>query len=126
MSNMTIETGLCYKKLSSRAGFSLGASGAICAILAVICATFPDSQMQIVFLPWFQFSAQTALIGLMSFDLAGMVFKWRIFDHAAHFGGVLFGLFWCKFGTQWFWEQRYPIMKKWHEVVHNGKSPSDE
>lgn len=29
---------------------------------------------------------------IMSVDLAGVVFGWKFFDHAAHLGGALFGM----------------------------------
>jgi rhomboid-like protein len=30
-------------------------------------------------------------MGVVALDVAGLVFKWTMFDHAAHLGGVLFG-----------------------------------
>jgi hypothetical protein len=35
---------------------------------------------------------------MMAIDAAGMVMGWRFFDHAAHFSGILFGIFWCHLG----------------------------
>ena len=32
-----------------------------------------------------------ALIGLVTFDLAGLLLRWKLFDHAAHLGGIIFG-----------------------------------
>lgn len=46
-----------YKILSGRTGMSLGASGAIMAILAYVCAQYPNTQLNIIFLPMYQFSA---------------------------------------------------------------------
>ena len=33
-----------------------------------------------------------ALIGIIALDTAGILFRWQLFDHAAHLGGVLFGM----------------------------------
>jgi rhomboid-like protein len=46
-----------YKALTRQPGLSLGASGAIMAILAYVCAKYPDTQLSIIFLPMVQFSA---------------------------------------------------------------------
>jgi rhomboid-like protein len=33
-----------------------------------------------------------AVIGMLALDTAGLVLGWRMFDHAAHLGGALFGM----------------------------------
>lgn len=38
------------------------------------------------------FGAGDALIGIIAFDLLGILCGWKMFDHAAHLGGVLFGM----------------------------------
>lgn len=81
-----------YKGLAGRAGFSLGASGAIMAILGYVCTQYPETQLSIIFLPMYTFSAGVAIKFIMGIDLAGLLLGWRYFDHAAHLGGVLFGL----------------------------------
>jgi rhomboid-like protein len=52
----------------------------------------PDARLSIVFLPFFHFSAEQAIYGLIAFDLLGLIFRFRMFDHAAHLGGTLFGV----------------------------------
>lgn len=52
----------------------------------------PDSRLNIIFLPWFSFSAENAVYGIILFDLVGLFLGLRLFDHAAHLGGALFGL----------------------------------
>lgn len=52
----------------------------------------------------------------MGIDLAGVLLGWRIFDHAAHLGGALFGLFWCHFGSQNVWPLREYFVGYWHEL----------
>ena len=48
----------------------------------------------------------------------GMIAGWRFLDHAAHFGGLLFGLLWIKEGVKlvdpflkWYHKQREEIEK---------------
>ena len=67
-------------------------SGAILAVLAYTCVRVPDARLQIVFVPGFTFSAASAVVGLLAFDAAGLLFRFRLFDHAAHLGGTLFGM----------------------------------
>lgn len=97
-------------------GFSLGASGAIMAVIAYVCTQFPNTQLSILFVPGFHFSADSAIKCIMAFDLAGIIFKWRLFDHAAHLGGAAFGLFWSYYGKDNIWPQREHIIGLWHQV----------
>lgn len=46
----------------------------------------PASHIIILFNLYFQ-----GLVAIAGFDLAGLIFRWQFFDHAAHLGGVLFG-----------------------------------
>lgn len=52
----------------------------------------PEARLRILFVPFFDFSAQAAVIGIIVFDLCGLLFRFRLFDHAAHLGGSLFGM----------------------------------
>ena len=70
---------------------SLGASGAVLALVAAGTAAFPAMQLSIVFLPMFAFPAHQALLGLVALDSAGLLLGWKVFDHAAHLGGCLLG-----------------------------------
>lgn len=83
---------LCFKVLTGVTQASVGASGAILGIIATHCLLFPSSQIQIIFLPFFAFSAASALKGVMALDFLGMLFRWSFFDHAGHFAGALFGM----------------------------------
>lgn len=105
-------TSILYKALTVQAGLSIGAvifwlvvkylhqlyymiyfqSGAIMAVLAYVCAQYPDTQLSILFLPMLTFSAGTAIKVIMGIDLAGCLLGWKFFDHAAHLGGAIFGL----------------------------------
>ncbi|KAH7964794.1 hypothetical protein HPB49_001383 [Dermacentor silvarum] len=81
-----------HKVATQRAAMSLGASGAILAVVGALCLQYPDAQLSILFLPFFTFSAAAALKGVLVFDTAGMLLRWRLLDHAAHLGGTLFGV----------------------------------
>lgn len=70
---------------------SLGASGALLAVFAVHCLFFPDSRIQVIFLPFLGTTALTALPAMAVFDASGLLFKWQLLDHAAHLGGAAFG-----------------------------------
>ncbi|KAL5004372.1 hypothetical protein ScPMuIL_017828 [Solemya velum] len=96
---------------------SLGASGAIMAILGAVCVSFPDSRLSIAFVSEVfphSFTADSALKFLLALDTAGVVLGWRIFDHAAHLGGMLFGIWYVKYGRDLIWKNRDVVMKSWH------------
>ncbi|XP_058062035.1 presenilins-associated rhomboid-like protein, mitochondrial [Anopheles bellator] len=104
------------KTVSRQPGLSLGASGAIMAVLAYVCTQYPDTQLSILFLPMYTFSAGAAIKVIMGVDMAGVLLGWKIFDHAAHLGGAMFGLFWCYFGAHNLWPLREHFVGYWHEL----------
>ncbi len=71
-------------------------SGAILALVIYACEKMPDARLGILFVPGFEFSAQSAVYGIILFDLAGLLIgtltPYRLLDHSAHLGGALFGL----------------------------------
>ncbi|XP_068277291.1 presenilin-associated rhomboid-like protein, mitochondrial [Nyctibius grandis] len=95
---------------------SLGASGAIMTVLAAVCTTMPDAKLAIIFLPMFTFTAGNALKAIIAFDTAGLALGWRLFDHAAHLGGALFGMWYVTYGHELIWKNREPLVKAWHEM----------
>lgn len=105
-----------FKYATKAPGYSLGASGAIMAILAYVCNHYPDTQLSILFIPQLQFSAGTAIQGIMALDLAGILFRWRMFDHAAHLGGAFVGIFWSLYGQRHLWPLREHVIGYWHQV----------
>lgn len=105
----------CFKIASCVAVPSLGASGALLAVLAACCVKEPEARLSIIFLPFFTFPAKTALYGLVAFDACGILFKWRLFDHACHLGGTLFGAWYITYGHKYLWDQRAPVIQQWHE-----------
>jgi rhomboid-like protein len=40
----------------------------------------------------------------------GLIARWQFFDHAAHLGGILLGIWYCHFGHTLIWKNREPIM----------------
>jgi len=104
-----------YKVATSFPGRSLGASGAIMAILAYTCFVHPDIKLSIIFVPQFQFTGETAIKCLLLMDTVGMVMRWKFFDHAAHLGGAVFGIFWAMCGHS-LWMKREPLVTWWHNV----------
>ncbi|XP_077988020.1 presenilin-associated rhomboid-like protein, mitochondrial [Glandiceps talaboti] len=100
----------------SRFNPSLGASGAIMAVLGAVCAKYPDSQLQIIFLPFFSFSAGTGMMGIIGLETAGTLLRWQFFDHAGHLAGILAGWYYVKYGYAQIWGSREPLMRFWHSI----------
>ncbi|KAK7484257.1 hypothetical protein BaRGS_00024506, partial [Batillaria attramentaria] len=98
---------------------SLGASGAIMCLLGAVCVKFPDARLSIAFVGEFfphSFSADSALKFIVALDAVGLFMGWKVFDHAAHLGGVLFGIWYATYGHKLIWGNRETIMKRWHEI----------
>ncbi|XP_071607782.1 presenilin-associated rhomboid-like protein, mitochondrial isoform X1 [Heliangelus exortis] len=95
---------------------SLGASGAIMTVLAAVCTKIPEAKLAIIFLPMVTFTAGSALKAIIAFDTAGLALGWRLFDHAAHLGGALFGMWYVTYGHELIWKNREPLVKAWHEM----------
>nr|XP_046263326.1 presenilins-associated rhomboid-like protein, mitochondrial [Scatophagus argus] len=100
---------------------SLGASGAVMAVLAAVCVKVPEAKLGIIFLPMVTLTAGNALKALIAIDTAGLFLGWRLFDHAAHLGGALFGIWYVAYGHKLIWRKREPLVKLWH----NMRSPGD-
>lgn len=79
-----------YKSLRLNFTPSLGASGAIFGVVGG-CAHYPDLKVSLIFLPIYSVPISQALPVMMGIDAVGLVRNWRMFDHAAHLGGSLFG-----------------------------------
>ncbi|TKS79889.1 Presenilins-associated rhomboid-like protein, mitochondrial [Collichthys lucidus] len=61
-------------------------------------------------------SLGAALKALIAIDTAGLVLGWRLFDHAAHIGGALFGVWYVTYGHKLIWRKREPFVKLWHDM----------
>ncbi|XP_034405123.1 presenilins-associated rhomboid-like protein, mitochondrial [Cyclopterus lumpus] len=112
------------KTATGRFGPSLGASGAIMAVLAAVCTQMPEAKLAIIFLPMFTFTAANALKAIVAMDTAGVVMGWKFFDHAAHLGGALFGIGYVLFGQELIWKNREPFVKRWHDLRTGGGGAS--
>ncbi|XP_040929365.1 presenilins-associated rhomboid-like protein, mitochondrial isoform X2 [Betta splendens] len=108
------------KMVTGRFGPSLGASGAIMTVLAAVCTKMPEAKLAIIFLPMFTFSAANALKAIVAMDTAGLVLGWKFFDHAAHLGGAMFGIWYVLFGHELMWKNREPFVKFWHNLRTRG------
>nr|XP_015217044.1 PREDICTED: presenilins-associated rhomboid-like protein, mitochondrial [Lepisosteus oculatus] len=108
------------KTAMGRLGPSLGASGAIMTVLAAVCTKMPEAKLAIIFLPMFTFTAGSALKAIVAMDTAGLILGWRFFDHAAHLGGALFGIWYVFYGHELIWKNREPLVKIWHEMRTRG------
>lgn len=108
------------KVASGRFGPSLGASGAIMTVLAAVCTKIPEAKLAIIFLPMFTFTAANALKAIVAMDAVGLMLGWRFFDHAAHLGGAIFGIWYVLYGHELIWKNREPFIKLWHELRTRG------
>jgi len=106
----------CFKIASRSTIPSLGASGALLAVLGACCIERPEARLSILFLPFFSFSAQTALYSIIAIDVAGLIMRWKLFDHAGHLGGTLFGAWYVTYGHAVTWDKRFPIIRWWHDL----------
>jgi len=94
---------------------SVGASGAILGLAGVVCTQYPDAKLAIIFLPMFPIAAKYALGGLIAMDTAGVLLRWKLFDHAGHLGGTLFGVGYVTFTHQYVVKLQKRFLNWWDE-----------
>ncbi|KAA8894863.1 hypothetical protein FN846DRAFT_972356 [Sphaerosporella brunnea] len=84
---------LAFNVVAQRFGVvSLGASGAIAALIGAYAVLNPDARMYVIFLPFVALKAKTFVTGLALMETVGIVRGWRVLDHAAHLGGLGWGV----------------------------------
>ncbi|XP_078039238.1 rhomboid family intramembrane serine protease rho-7 [Augochlora pura] len=105
-----------YKTACGFTAHSLGASGAIMGVLGFVSTQFPNIYVSMIFLPMYKFAASTGIKFIMGLDTVGILCRWQFIDHAAHLGGVLFGIFWQLWGRDNIWEKRNSILTIWHDI----------
>ncbi|KAI8073899.1 hypothetical protein BC940DRAFT_231336 [Gongronella butleri] len=88
---------------------SLGASGAIYGLLSGTAYLQPNASIALVFLPMVPIKLGYALPAMMGFDVAGILLKWKMFDHFAHLAGACIGLGYLAYGHQHIWT---PLIQK--------------
>ncbi|XP_014777461.1 presenilins-associated rhomboid-like protein, mitochondrial [Octopus bimaculoides] len=121
LSSATVASLLSYCVKITRCQFtpSVGASGALMAVLGAVCLTYPNAQLSIAFIGDIiphSFSAGAVMKVIIVFDTIGVLAGWKFFDHAAHLGGMLFGLWYVTYGKKLIWEQRESVQKWWHHI----------
>ena len=113
-------------------------------MIGIYGTLFPDRQIALIFAPMYPFSADTGIKALGLFDAVGkeclqivaniiaffngtfylvnilllflgMLAGLKFLDHAAHLGGLLFGVLWIRKGV----EMVDPMIKQWHELRKN-------
>ncbi|KAJ2786219.1 hypothetical protein H4R18_000066 [Coemansia javaensis] len=77
---------------------TLGASGAVYAVVGMTMMLFPESKIALIFLPFIPVTISQAFPALLAYDFVGAALNWTAFNHIAHLGGGLYGLAyvqWC-------------------------------
>ncbi|KAI8085023.1 uncharacterized protein BX664DRAFT_266366 [Halteromyces radiatus] len=92
---------------------SLGASGAIYGLLSGTAYLEPQASVSLIFLPFIPIKLGYALPAMMGFDVAGILLKWKMFDHYAHLAGASIGLGYLAYGQQHLWQ---PLVRNIHEI----------
>ncbi|KAJ2747670.1 hypothetical protein GGI20_000319 [Coemansia sp. BCRC 34301] len=81
---------------------SLGASGAVYAVVGASMMLAPDSKIALIFLPFVPISITQAFPALLAYDFIGALLGWQKFGHVAHLAGGLFGIAYVQWGMdQW-------------------------
>lgn len=76
----------------------LGASGGLIGVVVAYALANPESRVGIIFLPGIDFSAHDMVIGLVAFDIAGLLAGWGALGHAAHLSGAAIGFYAVEMG----------------------------
>lgn len=106
-------TSTACRLLLSRSVPSLGASGAILAVVGYVCVKEPSTPLLVLFIPM---SAGLAIKYIIGLDIVGLIARWSFIDHAAHLGGSLSGVCYALYGEKLFYKYRNPIVKEWINV----------
>ncbi|GAA51455.1 rhomboid-like protein [Clonorchis sinensis] len=99
---------------------SLGSSGGICAVLGAFCLLQPNAHLCVPFVVEVfphSFQAQSAVWCLFFLELMGSIFlsARSPIDHAAHMGGLLFGIYYSAGGMDSIWKRRNTIVSQWRK-----------
>ncbi|GAA5956323.1 hypothetical protein JCM8115_001687 [Rhodotorula mucilaginosa] len=113
-----LKRGLTTREVRSAVLPSLGASGAVYALVSLTALSFPSTSVSLIFLPFFPIPIGLATSALVAVDVIGLVRGWRMFDHAAHLAGAAMGAGWYLAGhalfeqvRKWMWDGQ----KQWVE-----------
>nr|CAH8872662.1 unnamed protein product [Trichobilharzia regenti] len=100
---------------------SLGASGGICAIIGAFSMLQPNARLCIPFvvdiIPH-SFQASNAIWVMLCIETLGILFFTRrsALDHAAHAGGLLFGMVYGMNGSEFLCERRRAVLSWWRSI----------
>ncbi|OON22647.1 peptidase, S54 family, partial [Opisthorchis viverrini] len=99
---------------------SLGSSGGICAVLGAFCLLQPNAHLCVPFVVEVfphSFQAQSAVWCLFFLELMGSIFlsARSPIDHAAHMGGLLFGMYYSGGGMDAIWKRRNTVVSQWRK-----------
>ncbi|THH00464.1 hypothetical protein EW145_g7073 [Phellinidium pouzarii] len=79
---------------------SLGASGAIYGTVLITAFAYPDAEVFLLFPP-IPLPIIWGVGGMVALDIMGIIRGWRLFDHWAHLSGAAFGLWYYKYGPDY-------------------------
>lgn len=102
-----------YKAFRKNYTPSLGASGAIFGLVGG-CAHYPELKVSLIFLPIHSVPINQALPLMMGVDSLGILLNWKVFDHAAHLGGSLFGYSFLPISQDTIWKNRSKILRNFN------------
>ena len=97
---------------------SLGASGAVYAVMAFAIKEYPELSVSLLFLPFIPLTGTMALLGIVAFDLFGLITRKTPFDHAAHLGGAFFGYFYSPLRELLWKKYRRFLVTQYRKIRH--------
>jgi rhomboid-like protein len=57
-------------------------------------------QVSLIFLPFFKLNIGSAVLGMVVFDVVGLIRGWKALNHVAHLGGGAIGAFYWQYGVR--------------------------
>lgn len=106
--------GLLIKRLLGQGPVSsLGASGVVLTLFATTALMNPEHQFGLIFLPNVVVEAEQLLNGIVMLDIVGLLFRFRVFDHAGHLAGVAIGVLYVKGGG-------FEVVETYRKMVVDG------
>lgn len=91
-------------------GASLGSSGAVYAIFAMMAVFEPQAKAAFILLPGVPIALEHLFPALVLLDVVGALSRWRFLDHWGHLGGALFGYLYAKYGQTYLWKNRDKLL----------------
>ena len=73
-------------------------------VVSLTALAYPSASIYLLFLPFIPIKIGWGVLGVIAFDVTGIIKGWKIFDHVAHLGGVAFGGIYYLYGP-WMWKK---------------------